>query len=305
MSANRDKPTLVLIGGADFSGSTLLEIQLASHPQVVPMGEVHALARPTDIRHLQPTCSCGENCGRWRGMNGKSPMAIYRDVLTTNPSASVCVDSSKRLSWIIEAEREAREAGWNVVHLLPWKRIKDYLHSCTNRGRARLRSRLKWICYHVAYLNRFPDSEFIPLGDLVSRPTEVLSRVLLSMNLELPSREEMPSHLHIAFGSATARLSMSIPGSNAHESAISSSHRTDHPSPTPSDVLLQESLTNGWICRSIERALSGDIPRPQYKSASLLPRTGFAVIDLLHGLRTKRLEKSESNQSEGCSKCSH
>ncbi len=289
MQFKPEHTTLVLIGGAGFSGSTLLELLLGQHSQVAPMGEVHALAHPTAVRHLKPTCSCGNDCGRWTDMGGMNPLEIYQTVLEQNHRPSVLVDSSKCLTWLQLAERGARSENWNVVHLLPWKVLSAYIQSCAKRGRGRLRSHVKWMSYHLAYLNLFPDAHCIPLDSLVSTQDLVLARIYALLRLDASDNQISTELPHIVFGSATARASMAKAGTNAHDVAIRSSHR--HDGVTPSFNRQTGAAKQSWsiITRSLEESLSDNNRRPNHRLLSIFSRALYMTTGRLRHRRSRRL----------------
>lgn len=68
MSSATARPQVVYIAGAGHSGSTVLDIALGNHPEIVSVGELHKLHRSGWRKAENRRCSCGEavhDCPRW------------------------------------------------------------------------------------------------------------------------------------------------------------------------------------------------------------------------------------------------
>jgi hypothetical protein len=229
-------------------------------------------------------------------MGGMNPLEIYQTVLEQSHRASVLVDSSKCLTWLQLAEREVRAENWNVVHLLPWKVLPAYIQSCAKRGRGRLRSRMKWMSYHLAYLSLFPHAHCISLDSLVSTQNLVLARIHALLRLEATANQISTELPHIVFGSATARASLAEAGTAAHDAAVRSSHRHDGITPSFNHQNAADRKPRSMITRSLERGLSDNNRRPNYRLLSILPRAIYMTTGRLRHRRSRRLLQG-SNQS--------
>jgi hypothetical protein len=124
-------PTVIYIGGYGRSGSTLLELALSNHPDVVGLGEVSYFARESAVGG---TCACGlvlACCPFWRQAvastrlapeqipaHGTAATSLLRAAATVAGATHV-VDSSKTTRHAVRRPRAlARSLPVHFVHLV-------------------------------------------------------------------------------------------------------------------------------------------------------------------------------------------
>ena len=120
---------------------------------------------------------------------------------------ATAVDSSKRLSWILRADRWCRQAGIEPSHVLLWKDPKALAHSHWKRSGDIDQWRPRFHRYYEPYLDSGLGAAVVSYDELVTRPAPVLARI--SDQLGLPVTEGQHEFWavdgHYAFGSAGTR----------------------------------------------------------------------------------------------------
>ena len=97
------RPRLVMVLGASHSGTTMLDLMLGNNDATFSTGEVWAAFHPWRKHHFDPTCGCGEKpCAIWEQLLSLPEADFHHAAATQNDMHNV-VDSSKDLSWIIDA----------------------------------------------------------------------------------------------------------------------------------------------------------------------------------------------------------
>ncbi len=214
---------IIYVLGADFSGTTLLDLILGSTSYSASLGELFSFMEPTSKAHEQPRCSCGSDCGLWqREKFGADPYSV----LHAWHQKSVLIDSSKHPTWLLQQKKA--NPNLKLECILIWKDPYTYAQSCANRGNNKGWAD-KWLRYHRAVLQLEIPVYSLSLQNLVDNPEPTLEK--LCHHLDLPFEKSMldyKSHQHhIVFGSATARLALHEPGSDAHRIELKSSKRLD------------------------------------------------------------------------------
>jgi len=220
---------VIFVGGADFSGTTMLDLMLGSIEGGFSMGEVYAFFWPTHSRHLTPYCSCGnDSCMIWDKTSLKAHWELYRFFFRKYPHISYLVDSSKSVAWIARQSRFLRGQNIEVKHVLIWKHPEDYSRSCARRGRLKNWSN-RWIQYHRAYLYTVSETYVIQLNDLLDNFDQEMPALCDSLGVKYQKSmfEYWNKEHHCLFGSATAKIRLHQKGTNAWENIKESSSRSD------------------------------------------------------------------------------
>ena len=273
---------LIFVLGADFSGTTLLDLTLGSAVESASLGEVASFFNPTSSHHLNPLCSCQSKCGLWNrnSINIKDPYRQFFDFHDRN----VLVDSSKDPSWVATQSRIAKNSGTEVFMVLIWKQADEYARSCANRGNPYGWAD-KWLRYHRAVAQLNMPIYTLSLNSIRNNNSETLDA--LCSYLGLTYSEEMnnlksKTH-HIAFGSSTARQSLHTVGSDGWQLEHYRSHRNDIQGKTITKPVELAGATNQSI-RDIQNLLTPDGLKP----AKLLPGQHY----LRKAIVRKRLERA-------------
>lgn len=176
--------TVVFVAGMARSGSTMLDLMLASRPDAASCGEIVSWYHPPTPRQVDLRCSCGRaDCGRWAFLDGTAPDRFHAAFLAAR-DVGTAIDSSKRLSWILDGDRWCRRVGLDARHVVIWKEPKSVAHSYWRRTGDVDRWRRRFHRYYGAYLRSGVDAIGVSYERLVADPESVLAD--LSARLDRP-----------------------------------------------------------------------------------------------------------------------
>ncbi|MGB0651647.1 MAG: hypothetical protein ACPGQL_00465 [Thermoplasmatota archaeon] len=199
--------TLVLVCSSNFSGSTMLDLMLGSHPRAFSVGEVQAWYRPEQEHHLRIVCPCGQRpCPAWEQLRDLPARHLHRDVLA-KMDKDVVVDSSKDPSWVHDAARWAARDGLDVRHVVIWKDPVALAHSYWKRG-----SPLAlWRKHQLDYYERLRQLRVPLVGvrveELAADPVATLRRLSEALDIPFEAGQERfwDGDLHPLFGNLRTR----------------------------------------------------------------------------------------------------
>ena len=201
------KRGLILIGGEGRSGSTMLDLMLGHGAEAFSCGEVYAWFRPWRTHHRRIVCSCGDDpCPIWDRIKDV-PEYVFHAHVIDRLNVRYVVDSSKELTWIINAQSWARASGVSVLNLMLWKTPEEMAWSQFKRGR----SVESWVPKYLQYYRRVLDIGLpfvsIAFRDLVERPAETVKRICAVAGLDYFTGKEnfWEHHSHHLFGSSGTR----------------------------------------------------------------------------------------------------
>ncbi|GHE02831.1 sulfotransferase family protein [Streptomyces alanosinicus] len=115
---SRANTTVVFIGGAGHSGSTLLGLILGTHPAVFYAGEAQKsiyLDNPQAPQRARMCRLCGPDCPVWGALRVADGRELY-ETLSQHTGRPVVVDSAKPVPWIEQQSGALR--GVVPVHLI-------------------------------------------------------------------------------------------------------------------------------------------------------------------------------------------
>lgn len=126
---------VIFVNGTARCGSTMVDLILGNDPQGFSMGEVCSWFRPTRTHHFDIKCGCGVYpCAVWDELRGAREDEIYDRVFQANP-VSFAVDSSKRLTWVIDQNLRLRADGRHeIVNIFLYKDPVSLHYSLWKRG---------------------------------------------------------------------------------------------------------------------------------------------------------------------------
>ena len=148
------EPGLLLIRGLGHSGTTILDLALGAHPQMVGLGEaVRVLSKPTpDEAHMGPQqlrghlrferrCTCGAvaaECPVWGPILSWLPKNDDRP-LTEKVTRLIQPLSSESLRWVVESYQsdqqlfEASDLGRPIRVIQLTRDVRSWVHSVSRR----------------------------------------------------------------------------------------------------------------------------------------------------------------------------
>ncbi len=174
---NKDNNKIIFVAGADFSGTTVLDLCISSADGGFSLGEVHAFYWKTLQRHESPNCYCkDDNCTVWAEAQQKEEHQLYATLFRNIPLVKHLVDSSKNLRWINSKRIDCKRKHIPIKIVLIWKTADAYIRSCQKRGRAKY-SGFRWIAYNLACLYKFPEVYVLPFKKLVEEPEASLKEL--------------------------------------------------------------------------------------------------------------------------------
>lgn len=197
---------MIFIGGTSYSGSTLLDMILSNDESAFSCGEVHALAHPFRPHHVNPECGCGDTgCSVWRDP-ALASNRVHELLFEKIPAATVHVDSSKSIPWIVDQTKRLRRLGVYTTNVLIWKSPEQYRESRRKRGQERgwLRS---WLNYHRLYFSSMDSWISVSHDELISKPA-ILKELCRELGLTYFEGKERywESPHHTLFGNSTAKI---------------------------------------------------------------------------------------------------
>lgn len=230
---------VIFVMGADFSGTTMLDLVLGSARDAASLGEFSAFLNPTSTRHLQPECSCGDlACDLWQREQFDADDPYARPFKWHGTPA--LVDSSKDLSSLLATLPRLKKQQVDARIVLIWKDPGAYAKSCAQRGRGSDWA-AKWLRYHRGFLQAGLPFYSQRLDTLLSQPDRALPDLCAFAGLEFA--DDLMAYgarkHHIAFGSTTARMKLHAEGSDAWEREVSRTNRADlrgESAPTPAQA---------------------------------------------------------------------
>src|SRR5262245_36737394 len=86
----RDRLKVIFVASLSHSGSTLLDLMLNAHPEVISVGELKQLGRFARLAKKKRAhrCTCGaktvRHCPFWTGVNAATQQTIHRDINQLN-----------------------------------------------------------------------------------------------------------------------------------------------------------------------------------------------------------------------------
>ncbi len=222
---------LLLIRGLGHSGTTILDLALGSHPQMVGVGEAaRILERPSpseahrgpaqlrgDLR-FERRCTCGEvaaDCPVWGPVLAWLPehdhcsLAVKMQRLIQSLEGAQALDASAT-SWVIDSSQgdfslpfeQDSDLDIRVIHLT--RDLRSWVHSRARSGRERgrwfpgLKPLLRWCWMNARHERRLQacPHPVLRLGyeQLALDPEGTLRRICAWLGLEMSEQMLQPGH---------------------------------------------------------------------------------------------------------------
>jgi hypothetical protein len=198
---------VIFIGGTAHSGSTFLDLMLASGGEGFSAGEVYALYYPYRPYQINPKCGCGDNsCDVWKKIKKTGVLNIYNEIFKNFPKVNFIVDSSKRPIWITKQSEIIRKMGFDVKNVLIYKTPLEYAMS--RKKREKLEGWLNsWKNYHKLYFTLNDMWLTIKYSELASNSANVLENLCGEIGIDyFKGKEEYWNYsYHTLFGSNAAK----------------------------------------------------------------------------------------------------
>ena len=201
------KRKLINICGTARSGSTMVDLMLGNDSHAFSLGEVHAWFRPFRTHHFNIICSCGQDHCPWKKLKTLREDEFHKKCFEIL-NVDILVDSSKKLTWVIDNNIWAKKNGYDVSNVLLYKEPVSFFYSYWKRGISINRARRD---IFTKYYRRFFEANmpFIALdyNKLVEDPASILEDLCQSLGVSYFEGKERfweKEHHHL-FGSRSAR----------------------------------------------------------------------------------------------------
>lgn len=201
---------VVFVGGTAYSGSTLLCLTLANHPEGFATGEVQHAFYPWMPAHRDylNKCTCGDSpCPLWSRVVEGGSRDVYSELFRTEADLRFLVDSSKNVFWTRDHSQRLRSQGIQTKHILVWKSPAQLKASYEKRGLGH--TWLKdWLFYHRLYFALMPDHLTLAYSDYTADPIASLRSACDYTSLEYFENKEKywDKRYHSLGGNPSARV---------------------------------------------------------------------------------------------------
>jgi hypothetical protein len=243
---------VIFVAGADFSGTTVLDLCLSSARGGFSLGEVHAYYWKTLPRHENINCWCNDDyCAVWDGVKRYGERGLYTALFKNHPLVEYLVDSSKNIRWISKKQADCENDNIPTKIVLIWKTADDFLRSCQKRGRARFAG-FRWVAYNFACMYKYPEAYTIPYKDLVEKPEDTLKNLCEYLEIEYNPKmmEYGDKHHHTLYGNKGPRQQVRL----IRKNTISSTDSVLQYSKNIVFRYIEKKLKTGSI-RTVDRVL--------------------------------------------------
>lgn len=194
---------VIFVGGTSRSGSTLLNLMLANHPDGLGLGEIHASFHPIWKHHNRVRKSLAEKRDIWHDIIEGGSDHLYLLIRKHFPEYGYMVDSSKQIFWIRTQNRNCGKTGFQTKNVLIFKSPHEIAQSFLKRG-------LDWtgsyVRYHRKYASLVDEAYIVSYKGLVTDP-ETLKGVC--DYCQIPYRDDMINYWegkdNVFFGSQTPK----------------------------------------------------------------------------------------------------
>ena len=170
-------PGLVMVLGASHSGTTMLDLMLGNNDATFSTGEVWAAFHPWRKHHFNPACGCGaQPCPVWEKLL-KLPEDQFHYAAATQAGINHVVDSSKDLTWIIDAAEHARQTGMRMHNVVIWKEPIELAYSYYKREWTMEQFRSQYLKYYERFLDTRLPFVAVRFSSLVADPAETVRKL--------------------------------------------------------------------------------------------------------------------------------
>lgn len=170
-------PTLVNVGGATRSGTTMLDLMLGNASDAFSCGEVYTWFRPWRAHHFKLNCRCGqEPCPVWEKIRHVSEHQFYATVFKAL-EVNYVIDSSKELCWLIDSQNWAINHDIKVFKLVLWKNPIDLAYSHWKRNQGLDGWRQEFVSYYTKFFETGLPFRSVYFNDLVNEPSKKLAEI--------------------------------------------------------------------------------------------------------------------------------
>lgn len=209
--------TLIMVCGANRSGTTMLDLMLGNAPNAFSCGESYNWFRPTRRNHFILRCAtCSPSrCSIWETLKTADERQFHQTIFSSQ-HVDFVIDSSKNLCWVLDSNIWARQDNLLVNNVLIWKHPGDHAFSFVKRGRTIDEWQKHFVDYYGKFLALGIPFWSISYEALVSDPATYLRQICDSIDMPyFPGKESfwIKAHHHV-FGSGGTRKQLRMTASS-------------------------------------------------------------------------------------------
>jgi hypothetical protein len=195
---------IIFIGGASYSGTTILDLILANDKYGFSCGELYKIF--LSGREISDLCSCGNsNCNIWKEVAKIGVKNVYDYIFALDSGIKFIVDSSKNPYWI-KLQNMNQSKKYQLINLLIYKDPIESFSSFYKRGIGEKWNK-HWIDYHYKYMTLLEKFVSISYKDFVTNE-ESLKRVCQYCKIMYynSKKEYWKRQHHTVSGNASAKI---------------------------------------------------------------------------------------------------
>ncbi len=200
--------TLINVGGTSRSGSTMLHLILGNAEDTFSCGEVMNWYRPVKTNQFKIRCPCGEDpCPIWQKLDPATKARQFHVAAFKKLEINYLIDSSKELSWIIDARRWAVIKDLEIFNIFVWKNPLDLAYSFWKRGQDRMFWRSQFVKYYSRVIQVGLPVLAVNYNDLVRNPQQKVMEICTTLGMPYFEGKERfwEKQSHHLFGSLGVR----------------------------------------------------------------------------------------------------
>lgn len=169
---------LINICSTGRSGSTMVDLILGNDESALSLGEVYAWFRPWRTNHFELVCACGQNpCPVWDRVKD-IPESRFHEQLFHLLAVESVVDSSKKLTWVIDNNIWAyKRQTYKVYNILLYKDPVSLVYSHWKRGNRNVERVLGFYDYYARFFKSGLPFVAVNYNALVQEPYAVIERL--------------------------------------------------------------------------------------------------------------------------------
>jgi hypothetical protein len=199
--------TLINVGGTSRSGSTMVHLILGNTADAFSCGEVMNWFRPVKTHHFKINCVCGKYpCPIWEKFETISEEQFYA-IAFRELKVNFLIDSSKELSWLIDAWSWATTNEIKAFNIFVWKDPINLAYSFWKRGNDLMFWRSQFVKYYKRVIEVGLPVLAVNYNDLTRNPRVKVAEICAALGMPYFEGKERfweKEHHHL-FGSLGVR----------------------------------------------------------------------------------------------------
>jgi len=185
----------------------MLDLMLGHGAETFSCGEVGFWYRPVQREHLRLQCSCQASpCDVWNQFLTSPEQQLHRRV-SQSLSVRHVIDSTKRLSWVLDGNRWAALNGLLAHNVVIWKSPQLYAYSWWKRGKPIAAALDRYVRYYSRLAETGLPCKSLSYEALVEEPESLIRALCEHLGMDYFRGKEhfWKQSAHLAFGNSGTR----------------------------------------------------------------------------------------------------